>query len=110
MVVETPPHPVECMVDSGALHIILNNLIGNAVKFTDEGSVEVRVSADDMRAQIDINDTGLGSESGFLRQLCAEIKQESIGLTRSHEGAGLRLAVTPRGAHLRNGDPDRHRN
>lgn len=103
MVVETPPHPVECMVDSGALHIILNNLIGNAVKFTDEGSVEVRLSADDMRAQIDIIDTGLGIESGFLPQLFDEFKQESIGLTRSHEGAGLGLAITRRLVLLMNG-------
>src|SRR5690625_6177756 len=91
------------MHDTGALHITPNHLIGNAVKFTDEGSVEVRLSADDMRAQIDIIDTGLGIESGFLPQLFDEIKQESIGLTRSHQGAGPGLASTRRLLLLMNG-------
>ena len=103
MTIETSPEPIECMIDSGALHIILNNLIGNAIKFTDQGSVRVRVSADELRGQIDIIDTGLGIESSFMPQLFDEFKQESIGLTRSHEGAGLGLAITRRLVLLMNG-------
>ncbi len=89
-----PEAPVRAMVDPGALHIVLNNLIGNAIKFTDDGEVRVELSASAHRSSIRITDTGVGIDETFIPQLFEEFKQESIGLTRSHEGAGLGLAIT----------------
>lgn len=88
--------PVKCLIDPSAYQIILNNLIGNAIKFTSRGAVTVRVGRLDSVAIIEVEDTGVGIDDGFLPQLFDEFKQESIGLTRSHEGAGLGLAITRR--------------
>jgi PAS domain S-box-containing protein len=95
-----------CYIDPSAYHIILNNLIGNAIKFTDEGQVMVSVERDDKHGVLRVADTGVGIDAAFLPQLFEEFKQESIGLTRSHEGAGLGLAITRRLVHLMGGTID----
>jgi len=81
-------------VDPGALHRILTNLVGNAIKFTDEGSVTVGVRSDAQRVVLEVKDTGVGIDAEFLPHLFEEFKQESAGAGRSHEGSGLGLAIS----------------
>ncbi len=81
-------------VDAGALGRVLTNLINNAVKFTDAGSVEVSVAARGGAVRFSVHDTGIGISDTFLPHLFDEFRQESTGLTRRHEGAGLGLAIT----------------
>ncbi|GAB5534950.1 MAG: ATP-binding protein [Rubricoccaceae bacterium] len=90
-------------LDHGALDRILNNLIGNAVKFTDEGSVTVRLRQLDGRLELAVTDTGIGIDAEFLPDLFSEFRQESEGHARSHEGSGLGLAITERLVRLMNG-------
>ncbi|MBO6576228.1 MAG: HAMP domain-containing histidine kinase [Rhodothermales bacterium] len=92
--------------DPTILRRILNNLIGNAIKFTDSGSVTVRVESDDELVQIHVIDTGRGINQEFLPELFDEFTQESSGFDRSHEGSGLGLAITKRLCRLIGGRID----
>jgi PAS domain S-box-containing protein len=86
----------EARVDSACIDRIINNLVGNAIKFTDEGRVTVEVGATDDSIYIQVEDTGIGIDDAFLDHLFDEFRQESTGLRRTHEGSGLGLAITKR--------------
>lgn len=92
--------------DPTILRRILNNLIGNAIKFTEEGSVRVLIEADDQIVRLNVIDTGMGIEEAFIPQLFEEFTQESSGFDRSHEGSGLGLAITKRLCRLIGGRID----
>lgn len=91
-------------VDRGALNSVLQNLIGNAIKFTESGFVEVRVHAANERVFIEVRDTGIGIDRSFLPHLFEDFRQESTGFERSHEGSGLGLALTNRLVELMGGE------
>ncbi|NBB87518.1 MAG: hypothetical protein GVY12_15030 [Bacteroidetes bacterium] len=86
----------EAFVDRRYLEQILFNLVGNAIKFTTEGCVEVDVVAQARTVMLRVSDTGVGIDEAFLPHLFEEFKQESSGLDRSHEGSGLGLSITAR--------------
>lgn len=90
-------------VDQAGLRRIANNLIGNAIKFTDEGEVYVEVNTEKDDVVVRISDTGIGISSTFLPQIFTEFQQESNGLARSHEGNGLGLAISKRLVELMGG-------
>ncbi len=92
--VQPPAEAVYAQIDRSCLHRILNNLIGNAVKFTREGAVSVEIEANKDDAVITVRDTGVGISKQFLPHLFDDFKQESTGFKRSHEGSGLGLAIT----------------
>ena len=83
-------------LDRVCLSRILTNLIGNGIKFTDEGGVHVAVEVDGADVVVRVRDTGVGIAAEFLPHIFDEFKQESEGHARSHEGAGLGLAITRR--------------
>lgn len=80
-------------LDSGALSSILQNLIGNAVKFTEQGNISVRVFVRRNDVAISVADTGIGIAEDVLSTLFDPFKQESSGLSRTHEGSGLGLSI-----------------
>lgn len=90
-------------IDRNMFNIILNNLLGNAVKFTEYGKVSIELEANDDIASIAVTDTGVGIDDEFIQHLFDEFKQESDGLTRSHEGSGLGLSITKRLIDLMDG-------
>jgi len=85
---------VAAQLDRTCLNRILNNLIGNAIKFTRDGAVSVEIAVDGDDAVLTVRDTGIGIAKEFLPFLFDDFKQESTGLERSHEGSGLGLAIT----------------
>lgn len=87
---------VPARLDPGGVHRVLSNLISNAVKFTERGSVLVEVGAGEADVYLRVTDTGPGIGEVFLPRLFEEFKQESEGLARQHEGSGLGLAITKR--------------
>jgi signal transduction histidine kinase len=92
--------------DRTALERILNNLISNALKFTEEGGVTVRLDRDADGVALTVEDTGVGIAKDFLPSLFDPFEQESIGFGRSFEGAGLGLSITHQLVDLHGGSVD----
>ena len=89
--------------DEVRLRQILLNLVGNAVKFTEAGSVTLRVSWGEGRARFEIDDTGPGIAPEELTRLFEPFVQTETG-QRSKEGTGLGLALSRDLARLMDGD------
>jgi len=87
-----------CMsyTDRALLARIVTNLVGNAVKFTNQGEIAVHLHATPSHATLVVKDTGIGMAPEFLPRMFQEFHQESTGLSRSYEGTGLGLAITKR--------------
>lgn len=100
--------PLVGSLDAGAVDRVVTNLISNALKFTPEGGdVRVRVdqdqSDDEPVAVVMVEDNGVGIKSEFLPNLFDAFRQESDGMRRTHEGAGLGLTITRRLTQLLGG-------
>ena len=93
--------------DPGRIRQVLLNLVSNAVKFTRDGNVEVRVAAepDDGRAWlcVEVRDTGIGMGPAVLAQLFKPFTQADASTTRRFGGTGLGLAISHRIATLLGG-------
>ena len=94
-------------LDEQILSQILNNLIGNAIKYTQEGSITVDVTNEFRESRkiaiIKIIDTGIGIQKEFLNQIFEEFRQVSEGLNRHFEGTGLGLTITKRFVEMMSG-------
>ena len=86
--------PAAALADRAALHRVLHNLVGNALKFTPAGAVTVSVEADGPSVRLAVTDTGIGIAPDFLPRLFDEFTQASEGHARTHEGNGLGLSIT----------------
>ncbi|MEQ9105382.1 MAG: ATP-binding protein [Rhodothermales bacterium] len=102
-VVEEPAERIRVAADKYMFARVVYNLVNNAVKFTEEGEVRIRMGVEGECARIDIMDTGVGIEQKFLPELFEEYMQESDGNARSHEGSGLGLAISSQMMGLMNG-------
>jgi PAS domain S-box-containing protein len=94
--------------DALRLQQILVNLAGNAVKFTQEGEVVVRVGVEQPGAEravlrFDVSDTGIGISEAQLAQLFSAFSQGDESITRRFGGTGLGLAITKRLIELMGG-------
>ncbi|MCC5824451.1 MAG: response regulator [Phycisphaerales bacterium] len=98
--------PGAVISDAIRLRQILLNLVGNAVKFTDKGSVTVRLSYDAHTAAaiVRVEDTGVGIKGHDLEQIFMPFHQADSSATRRHGGTGLGLAIARRFARLLGGD------
>jgi signal transduction histidine kinase/CheY-like chemotaxis protein/HAMP domain-containing protein len=83
---------------------ILQNLIGNAVKFTDAGNVTVSVKSDQGKVFVRIADTGIGIAANDLPCIFDEFRQVDGTSARRHEGTGLGLAIARKAARMLGGD------
>jgi signal transduction histidine kinase len=101
--VELPDHPVRMASDIDKARQILVNLLGNAIKFTDEGSVTLRVAVGGGAVRMEVADTGIGIEPEELQRLFRPFAQVDTGLTRRHGGTGLGLYISRRLATLLGG-------
>ncbi len=89
------PLPERIVVDRGAFWHTVVNLVGNAVKFTDEGQVVVSLCYD--RAtdalEVAVRDTGPGIATEELQRIFQPFEQGSSGTDRRHAGSGLGLSI-----------------
>jgi len=103
---DLPELPVWVNGDPTRLTQVLDNLLQNAVKFTDRGgTVTVRVEADagGERAVLAVQDTGVGIEADMLPRLFETFAQADTSLDRSKGGLGLGLSVVKGLVELHNG-------
>ena len=93
--------------DEAMLNQIMNNLVGNALKFTNTGACTIRLSLVQIQKnshiQIEVEDTGIGMSSEFVPHVFDTFRQEKHGNSRKYEGSGLGLAITQKYINLLNG-------
>ena len=84
--------------DAHRLRQVLINLLGNAVKFTDEGWVSLRASTGAVAGhlQVEVQDTGIGIPRDKQTNVFEKFKQVDTSFTRRHGGSGLGLAISRR--------------
>jgi hypothetical protein len=89
--------------DESRVHQILQNLIGNAVKFTEKGSVTVTARSNAAEIHIEIKDTGIGIPDNSLSHIFEEFRQVDGTTSRQYEGAGLGLAIADKATRMLGG-------
>ncbi|MBF0423363.1 MAG: CHASE domain-containing protein [Magnetococcales bacterium] len=97
--------------DPKRLRQVLINLIGNAIKFTHEGSVSIRVEKDRGSQEpgalrFSVADTGIGIAADKVEGIFESFTQADTSTTREYGGTGLGLAITRKLVHLMRGDID----
>ena len=94
---------ISSMLDERLFSQVIGNLISNAVKFTDEGSVEVELKKENKSAIIKVSDTGIGISENSLDIIFEPFRQVSEGYNRRFEGTGLGLTISKKFIALMNG-------
>jgi PAS domain S-box-containing protein len=101
------PIPERIISDPTRLRQILMNLVGNAVKFTDHGSVTISAKVTSgpagERLLVDVTDTGSGLSDEQIKRLFSPFSQADDSVTRKHGGTGLGLTICRRLADLMGG-------
>ncbi len=99
-----PEYPdILCNIDQLLFTSIINNLLNNAIKFTDAGSITLNVSVDSVYANISLTDTGVGISEAKQNLIWEEFRQASEGYNRGFEGTGLGLTIAKKYTDLLKG-------
>ncbi|WP_263784769.1 PAS domain S-box protein [Salinibacter grassmerensis] len=101
--IETGEEPIRARANADGVQIVLRNLVSNAIKYTDDGSVSIRARREDEHALLEVEDTGIGMDPEVVPSLFEAFRQESEGMGREYEGVGLGLTVTKRAVERMNG-------
>lgn len=95
------------IVDEHLLYQIINNLINNAIKYTEIGNISIDVKTikgKDNFAVISISDTGIGIKKEHLKTIFEEFNQGNLGLSKKFSGSGLGLTLTKKFVELMSGE------
>jgi CheY-like chemotaxis protein len=103
-----PGVPLQLIGDPNRLRQIIINLLGNSIKFTDQGGLEVRVDLDPDdqrpgRLRFGISDTGIGIPENKLGLIFESFSQADSSTTRKYGGTGLGLAISKQLVELMDG-------
>ncbi len=90
--------------DRDKLRQIILNLLGNAVKFTEEGEIKVSASQQNGSFRLAVADTGIGIENGELDHIFEEFRQGEMSGNMNYGGTGLGLAIVKRFVNLLGGE------
>jgi PAS domain S-box-containing protein len=95
--------------DSGRVRQILINLVGNAIKFTDAGKIDLSVNVKQtnqyfQQLSFEIKDTGIGMNKEYLNQIFNKFSQEEGSAARRYEGTGLGMTITKEMINLMGGN------
>jgi two-component system, sensor histidine kinase len=103
----TPQVPSMLVADVMRLRQIIANLVSNAIKFTEHGSVDVHVdttpAAPGLRLTVQVRDTGIGMSEQSMSRLFQPFVQADSSTTRTHGGTGLGLVISARLAEAMGG-------
>lgn len=94
--------------DERRIEQVLTNLVGNAIKFTDQGTIRVIVDVADqtdtsLKLCVSVSDTGKGIDSALLPKLFTPFVQADTGIARQHGGTGLGLSISKQLVELMGG-------
>jgi signal transduction histidine kinase len=89
--------PARCQGDPLRLSQVIVNLLGNAIKFTERGSVTLEARADHATLYLSVSDTGIGMSPEQIERLFKPFEQADSSTTRRFGGTGLGLSIS---AHL----------
>jgi signal transduction histidine kinase/CheY-like chemotaxis protein/ligand-binding sensor domain-containing protein len=94
-----PECPRRFVADAGRVRQVLTNLIGNALKFTEQGHVLIDVDGQEVGAErfeirVSVEDTGIGIPEGMQEAIFEKFTQADASSTRRHGGTGLGLAIS----------------
>ncbi|MFZ4571339.1 MAG: response regulator [Bacteroidales bacterium] len=98
------PAASKVITDGGKLKQIVNNLISNAIKFTEQGNIEVTASIENDSLNLTVKDTGIGIDPEMHEVIFDRFRQVEIGHSRKYEGAGLGLSIARSYARLLKGE------
>ena len=101
---EMPEEDLEVRGDFNRLRQVFVNLLSNAVRFTETGSVGVRLGREDGWARMEVWDEGIGIERGSLAHIFDEFRQADSGIHRRFGGSGLGLAICHKLVRLHGGE------
>ncbi len=88
-----PSVPRFIRADAGRVRQVVINLLGNGVKFTDQGRVRMTASAANGRLKVEVKDTGIGIAPDHLPRLFHSFTQADASISRRFGGSGLGLAI-----------------
>ncbi|RKT45115.1 response regulator [Thiocapsa rosea] len=105
----SPEAPRTLLGDTLRLGQVLTNLLANALKFTEEGTVEVRITrlggdTDQVRLRFEVSDTGIGMDAGQVDRLFQAFSQADSSTTRKYGGTGLGLVISRKLVERMGGD------
>jgi two-component system, sensor histidine kinase len=95
--------------DANRIQQVLLNLVGNGIKFTEEGHVNIRVSLNRRVRDMDqlyivVEDTGIGMDRNFLTTVFEKFKQEDNTIARKYGGTGLGMSIAKQLINLMGGE------
>jgi two-component system sensor histidine kinase ChiS len=100
---DIPPGVPAVMGDENRLHQVLFNLVGNAVKFTDQGRIVVSAISKDSFLEISVSDTGIGIPAQKTENIFQSFEQVDASDARAYGGTGLGLSITRQLVELHGG-------
>jgi signal transduction histidine kinase len=103
LVATVPPDLPLCVGDGKRITQCLTNLAGNALKFTAEGRVEIRVEAQGDAVLYAVSDTGIGIPADQVGNIFEEFRQADVTVSRDFGGTGLGLSITRKLVELHGG-------
>jgi signal transduction histidine kinase len=98
------PNLPRLYTDAGKLKTVLKNLIGNAAKFTERGSITIEAHARDSRVEIAVIDTGIGISKDQQDLIFEPFRQLDSSTTRAYRGVGLGLYIVRRLVEMMGGE------
>jgi len=90
------------LADEYCITQAITNLMENAIKFSQTGTIEIEISRRDDRFALSVIDSGIGISEDYQEQIYTPYTQESEGFTKNFQGVGLGMALTKRYVDLNN--------
>lgn len=86
--------PLIAKIDKRYFELIVTNIVGNAIKYTEKGLIRVTLEPDSNYLRLCVSDDGIGISDEYINKLFNPFEQESFGYNREFEGSGIGLSIT----------------